>query len=224
MLKKPLAILALMAAGLVSSHAAITITEPTDTIGAGTLDSGTGIFTIATAQSGFLGNYYPAGESPAMAIDGNPETKYLNFNSRNTGYIVTPTYSSYIVTSLFLSTGGDAPERDPLTFSLYGSNSVTASSTPDDTFDLADFTPIVLDMSTGLETDPGRNTASASQPTFANDTAYTTYLLVFPTVRQSDGSPLFQIGEARLEAVPEPTSALLLSLGALGFLGFRRRN
>ena len=223
MLKKPLLFLTLLAGGLSTSHAAITITEPTDVIGGGTLNDDTGIFTIATV-GGNLGNFYPAGEAPVFAIDfDKDQTKYLNFNSRNTGYIVTPTYSSYIVTSLYLATGNDDPDRDPLTFSLYGSNTVTASSVANDTFNLSDFTAIVLDMSTNLETDPGRNAEPSVQPTFENDAAYTTYLLVFPTVRGTDDNPLFQISEARLEAVPEPTSAALLGLGALGLLATRRR-
>ncbi len=215
---------ALLATSLQFVHAA-TITVAGDLIGGGQLAGS--VFTIAPQGEIFGQNSTPGSgnENANFSIDGNTGTKYLNFGETNTGYIVTPTIGLSNVTGLTLSTGGDANERDPITFSLYGSTTQVASATPGATFNLSDFTAITLDQNAGLDVDPGRN---FTNPTinFANAGAYTTYLLVFPTIRDSGAANSMQISEAILtgEAVPEPSSFVLLGLGALGLVTRRRRN
>src|SRR6478609_9131026 len=135
-------------------------------------------------------NVWPANgnEGPEKAIDGLA-AKYLNFGELNTGYILTLT-GAEIVTGLNLTTANDGPERDPTSFSLWGSNTATANTTPGTVFNLSSFTPITLDSPLTLPT--GRNTA-APLVSFPNPTAFTTYLLVFPTVRNEATANSMQI-------------------------------
>src|SRR5439155_19485420 len=102
------------------------------------------------------------------AID-NTQTKYLNFDAANnalpTGFTVTPNAGSTIVNGLTLTSANDAPERDPASYVLSGSEDGTS------------FTTI----------------ASGSVPLFAsrfqkqtfifeNNIPYRVYKLIFPTV------------------------------------------
>ena len=224
-MKRASVLAAIIAAVGLQTARAVVITQPADPIGGGQANGETtgSIFTIGGVGS--TGDTWPAAEAPGFAIDGLLTTKYLNFGKTLTGYVVTPSAGPSIVTGLFLSTANDSPARDPFTFSLFGSNSVTASNVTGTVFNLSNFTQIVLDASTNLTTDPGRNTADPTQPTFANSTAYTTYLLVFPTVRDAASANSMQIGEAELTGtlVPEPSSGVLLGLASLGCLARRRR-
>ena len=65
----------------------------------------------------------PGSERVPNAIDNNPQTKYLNFTGRNN----TPSGLSIstgggIVSGIALTSANDAPERDPATYTLSGSN------------------------------------------------------------------------------------------------------
>jgi hypothetical protein len=65
----------------------------------------------------------PGGELVANAIDNNSSTKYLNFTGKNN----TPSGLSIstgggIVSGVALTSANDAPERDPATYTLSGSN------------------------------------------------------------------------------------------------------
>jgi hypothetical protein len=71
---------------------------------------------------------YPGGESPSLAIDGDVNTKYLNFGRENSGFIVTPAAGASIVDSFQVTTANDAVERDPLDWALYGTNDPITST------------------------------------------------------------------------------------------------
>src|SRR5439155_24563425 len=66
-------------------------------------------------------NNSPGSEGVANAIDNQP-TKYLNFDKLNTGFTVTPGVGDTIVSGLTLTSANDAPERDPASYDLSGSN------------------------------------------------------------------------------------------------------
>lgn len=73
----------------------------------------------------------PGSEGAANAID-NTQAKYLNFDQRNpnnppTGFAVTPSIGSSLVSGITVTSANDGPERDPSTFILEGSNDDTLS-------------------------------------------------------------------------------------------------
>lgn len=186
-------------------------------------------------------NVWPSsgGESPGNAIDGVTTNKYLNFGKNNTGYIYTLSGSgSAIVTGINFSTGNDAPLRDPASYILYGSNTVTANTTPGTTYGIeTSFTMV----SSGALTLPDTRNTAWNLPSFANTNSYKTYLLVFPTIKGSldSGVNSMQIGEARLQTaagnlenagiiaggqvIPEPGSLTFLGLIGAALAGRRRR-
>ena len=65
---------------------------------------------------------YPAAEGPGNVLDGNSNTKYLNFGRVRAGFIVTPTGGAVTLGSLDLTTANDSSERDPTTIEVYGTN------------------------------------------------------------------------------------------------------
>lgn len=64
-------------------------------------------------------NDSPAGEGIAMVIDNQSATKYLTFH--NAGWIQFQATSPYVVTRYAITSANDAPERDPLNWTLQGS-------------------------------------------------------------------------------------------------------
>lgn len=196
------------------------------------------MFTIGTAATTGGANNWPGGETPGFAVDANSGTKYLNFAKLNTGYIFTPSVGSTVVTGINFTTANDSPDRDPASFVLYGSNSLVASATAGATFDVSGgFTQIA----TGALALTDTRLTAGGNATFANSTGYTTYLLVFPTVKNASGANSMQIAEAVLQTaggavagtgtigggllatVPEAGSTSLLGLAGLGLLTRRRR-
>jgi hypothetical protein len=123
----------------------------------------------------------PDKEGVINAIDNNPNTKYLNFDKLNAGFTVTPSAGSSVVTGLRLTSANDAPERDPVTFQLSGSNDgqtfteIAAGKIPDFT---------------------GRFVAV--EVAFTNQTAYRFFKLLFPTVRDAASAVAVQIAEVEL--------------------------
>ncbi len=73
---------------------------------------------------------FPGGEAPANAIDGLTGTKYLNFDELNVFITVQPQYSlPYLLNGFSVTSANDAPERDPKTYTLLGSNDNTLFTT-----------------------------------------------------------------------------------------------
>jgi hypothetical protein len=134
----------------------------------------------------------PGNETPPLAIDGNTATKYLNFGERNTGFIVTPSTGPQIVRSLKITTANDAVERDPTSWVLYGTNDAILSQ-PDSEGDLENWTLIAKGL-TGLTED--RFTEGPVVP-FNNSTAYSSYRLIFPSVRNVATANSMQISEVQ---------------------------
>jgi hypothetical protein len=201
-------------------------------------------FTIGQVGTTQPGNNWPAGEHPGLAIDGVITTKYLNFartppqgtNDYNSGYIFTPTAGAAIVVGINFASANDAPERDPTSFRLLGSNTAVASNVVGTVYNLdVGWTQVA----TGAIALPAARNTAGGNVTFANATAYNTYLLVFPTVANPATANSMQIGEAVLRnaagplasagaigggrLVPEPASALFAAIGAFGFMVRRRR-
>ena len=131
------------------------------------------------------GTHSPAGEEVDKVIDNETATKYLNRDGVGSGFIVTPAAGSSVVMGLSITSGNDSAsfsDRNPTSYLLEGSN----------------------DGSTFVEI------ASGAVPSFsdnfqtryiviANEAAYTTYRLTFPTLV---GSGLMQVSEVELLALP----------------------
>lgn len=135
---------------------------------------------------------WPAGEAPPLVIDDNPGTKFLHFKGDNetSGFQVTAKLSGRIVTGMTLTTGNDAPERDPVVVEISGSNvgidgpyTLIATVTVDD-FDQVDPWP--------------RNTKNATPITFANAVAYNHYQVLFTVIRVPENGCCMQISEVEL--------------------------
>ncbi len=204
----------LTAAPAVPQARAAPITIAGDPIGAGQLVFSD--FTIAPVGEIPTQNSTPNGGTGRAnaSIDGNAATSYINFGAANAGYIVTPALGLSNVTGLTLTTAADYPDGDPLSFSLYGSNTQVASSTAGADFTLSDFTPITTDQDTGLLSQSGRG-FTISLP-IANTESFTTYLLVFPTVRNPDAASL-KIAEAILTGTTGSVPAVPLVIKSYNF-------
>jgi hypothetical protein len=61
----------------------------------------------------------PKNQTPAQAIDDDPKTKYLNFEGNGSGLIVHARKG--VVDKIALTSGEDAPFRDPTSYALFGS-------------------------------------------------------------------------------------------------------
>ena len=164
---------------------------------------------------------YPGSDNPSNLVDGTSGAKYLNFGKEFSGAILIradgmPT----IVDTLTFTTGNDVPERDPLTWDLYGTNDPLSSL--DNSVGAGENWTLVDSGLTGLDVDPGREATGAAQAV-ANSTAFSAYRLIFPTKRQEAGINEIQIGEVLFEGsvVPEPTSLALALIGLA--TGLRRR-
>jgi hypothetical protein len=221
---KPSLLSALLLAFLAPGAAAVTMTM-TNAIGG--VSDGTN-FTVGTAGTQPQpGNNWPANEPPSAAIDNLVATKYLNFFQLNTGLIVTPDVSSapLAVDTLTFFTANDAIGRDPTSYILYGSTVALSTSAPGTTYSIGS----LVEIGSGILSFPDtRLTGPTSEVNFINETAYASYLLVFPTVKSLiyDGTNnSMQVADVVFDGhtpIPEPGSALLLALTGAAVLRRRR--
>ena len=207
------------------------------------------VFEVGDAGFVIPGNNWPGGENPTFAIDGFGQ-KYLNFGQENTGFVVTPSVGSTIATSLQLWAANDAIERDPASYQVWGTNADAPAGfgAPGDTLPLSAFTPIsvgdlMLPDTRNAGGDAALEDANSQTVTFSNTDAYTSYLVVFPTVKNIDAANSMQIAEVQLfdaaggifspgdpivggQVVPEPSSSLLGAMSLLSIMLFvrKRRN
>jgi hypothetical protein len=122
----------------------------------------------------------PAAERAPLAIDGNPATKYLNFDKLNAGFTVDPARAT-TVRGLGLTSANDAPERDPASFEVWGS---------------VDGNSFVKIAEGAVPAFPDR--FIRREVYFANDAAYTTYKVLFPTVANAATANSMQIADVEL--------------------------
>ena len=138
---------------------------------------------------------HPAGEHAGLAFDNNASTKYLNFDGANdTASGVTITTGGGVVTGLGLTSANDAPDRDPATFVLSGSNDGGATFAEIASGDVPAFT----------------ERFERVEVSFANDAAYTTYQVTFPTTAGASTccmqiAEIELLGTAAAGALTEPT-------------------
>lgn len=140
----------------------------------------------------------PEAERPVNLIDRDLTTKYLNFGAERSGFIVTPSTGSSIINKFSLTTANDFNERDPATWELYGTNE--AITTEDNGIgDEQNWTLIDSGTFDDTQVSPDRFTKGVDVEV-ANNTSYTSYRMIFPTVRGGDGVCCMQISEISLDA------------------------
>lgn len=115
----------------------------------------------------------PGGEGATNAFDGNPNTKYLNFDKKNAGVTVRLSQGR-VVQKFTITTANDFSGRDPTSYKLYGSNDgVNWTLIKQDSLSLSE---------TRFWTSPEIQTG--------NTTAYVYYFILFPTTKSGDGCGL----------------------------------
>jgi hypothetical protein len=149
------------------------------------------------------GNVWPSSQGPAKAIDGLVQSnKYLNFAKTNTGFVVTPSVGATVVTALHLYVADDNETRDPSSYELYGTNGTPAGGT----MPLSGFTLIAsgtLSLPSTRNNDAGETYGQSVS--INNSNAYTSYLIVFPTIKNASSANSMQIGDVQLEGYLVPT-------------------
>lgn len=156
---------------------------------------------------------FPGGEAPSNVIDGNFGTKYLNFGEVNSGFIVTPSMGPDAVRAFRIATANDAPERDPSSWELYGTNDPITSQQNSQ----GDGENWVL-VDSGVVDLPVERGVLGTPVIVDNDTVYSSYRMVFTGVRDAATANSMQIAEIRFfnVAIPEPSSLLLTGLLLIG--------
>ena len=149
----------------------------------------------------------PPVEGLAKAFDGNIYTKYLNFNRAGSDVLIDAT-QNYLVTGLGLTTANDGPERDPTSFTLYGSNTpfvITSMSNPslwwkDGSNFASGGLPGQTLIASGSLNPPFERVTDYPNVTFSNNsTIYRYYRLVFDSIRNLPYTAnCLQISEIRL--------------------------
>ncbi|MBN8456880.1 MAG: autotransporter-associated beta strand repeat-containing protein [Verrucomicrobia bacterium] len=191
--------LLLSAAGL-SAAPVLTIGDPVfayDTDSAGTNTGG-----INYPATG-----YPAAESPAHAIDGSSSTKYLNYSKYCAGIIVTPSAAA-AAQSMVLTTANDSSERDPSSYIILGSNETITSA--DKSNGWSDHWTYIAQGTLSLPS--GRQTV-ASPINFTNTKTFSSYWIVFPTVKDATGNNLMQIADIQLYTGSNGTGSAIFASG-----------
>ena len=186
----------------------------------GQLSSST--FTLGSIGSSNPGTNWESGNSPDRAIDGSPDTKFLINRSSGAGLIASPQAGAARVNQLSFWTANDFEERDPLSYEVYGfASAITARS---GTLSLGSGATLLGSGSLSL---PSDRFSGPQTVIFNNSTAYGSYLVVFPTVKNSPSTTMTQISEVQFSyngtpefAIPAPVLSLNENLGAQSYAAF----
>jgi hypothetical protein len=178
-------------------------------VGAPFLSSTDFIIAIDTDPVASLSDY-PDGENPLSALDNNSGTKYLNFGEINTGIMVKPFSGPSIIQSMVLTTANDAVARDPASWAIYGTNEnvdLLAPGVDDGDSLIANWTLI----SQGNVALPAARETVGPVLSFANSTAYSTYRILFPTVKDANAANSMQVADINLFTTNNGTGTSILS-------------
>ncbi len=153
----------------------------------GTVQSGTYDVTAPGDSIFAINGNIAFNEGPDRAIDNNAQgtSKYANENKFGAGLVVTPSRGASMVTGIRITTGSDAPERDPVNYRLEGSNNPNG--------------PFTLIAEGGLSVPDARSTPGGIV-SFSNTNAYTSYRLTFTAIRNPGLANATQVGEIELLA------------------------
>ena len=172
-----------MALGVGSIGAADALLSPGDKI-------------VAVGGSLINQSRYPAAETPGYAVDHNFSTKYLNYGKLNTGFIVTPTWGASTIKSILFVTANDSEARDPASYELYGTNDPITSQ--DNSFGDEENWTLITSGTLSL---PSERMTIGEIISFENESSYTSYKVIFPTVKNSTDANSMQIADVQLYEV-----------------------
>ena len=131
----------------------------------------------------------PPGAETVENVINDVTQKYLNFLDIGSGFVVTPSVGPTVVTGLRLYTANDAVERDPASYVLEGGSA-------DGSFTLISEGDLDLPEERNAGGDIAiDDTLVFQELSFANDEAYDSYRLTFPTLRDADAANSMQIAE-----------------------------
>jgi hypothetical protein len=171
-------------------------------------------FIIAIDNNRNLPGTYPTTENPPQILDQNPATKYLNFGRNLTGFIVIPQAGASTIKSFTLTTAGDAPERDPASYQLFGTNAPINSADNGD----GKGETYTLIQSGALSLSQTRNQLQAPID-LANSASYAAYKLVFPQLKQINAANAaatpnsMQIADVQFFTAPAAGGTGVLAVG-----------
>ena len=145
----------------------------------------------------------PAGEVVRHVIDDLAQ-KHLNFLDLNSGFIVTPSAGATVVSGLRLYTANDSLARDPASYQLSGST--VGAEGPFEVISEGDLAlPDERNQDVSAPVTPGLVHQELS---FENSTAYVSYRLIFPTLKDASNDNSMQIAEVEFLGAPEARGAL----------------
>jgi len=136
----------------------------------------------------------PGAEGVEHAID-HVAQKYLNFLDLGSGFIVTPSIGRTLVNGLRLWTANDEEPRDPASYKIEGS-----LSGPNGPWTTISEGPLALPAARGGTGSAALTGANSQTVSFSNSTAYSSYRVTFPTLKQATpaAAVAMQIGEVEL--------------------------
>jgi hypothetical protein len=120
----------------------------------------------------------PLNEEPYRVIDNSVNFKYLNFTGFGSGFIVNVPRTHSPVVQLSITSGNDAPERDPASYNLQGWNGF-----------------VWVQVATGSVPLFTARRQRVVLPVFGNTSTYSRYRITFPTLR---GTSFMQVSEVEL--------------------------
>ena len=123
----------------------------------------------------------PGAEGVANVLDVKSATKYLNFDKLNTGIIVIPAAGTSVLSGIGLTSANDAPERDPASYLIEGSNDLTTWTKVSE--------GTVAKFSARF---------TRQQIDFSNTAAFAAYRVTFPTVANATSANSMQIADIEL--------------------------
>jgi len=165
------------------------------------------------------GAAWPAGEYPALAVDGISRSKYLNFaaGSQNgnapVGLAVKLPGGPAVVTRIQAISANDAPERDPKTATVWGSNDWDGFSDPQSN---GTWTQLNGGAAVTFNTNTNRH-ASLGAFAVTNTTAYASYKVIVTSVVNPGAANSMQVGEVRLFETQTNTGAQISGMGGFQF-------
>jgi filamentous hemagglutinin family protein len=206
----------------ISTTGAQTYNDEVVTAGDVTFTS-TGTSSLVTITSGRSSEAYYAtssgifqnGETPLRAFDGNINSKTYNTTGPGSDLLI-DSGSNYIVKSLGLTTANDNSSRDPISYTLYGSNSpfvITGAGAFGSGNIASGGLPGQTLISSGALVPPATRKADYPSIGISNSSGYRYYRLVFNDLA---GSNSMQISEVRLQSqVINPLTASITFAGNL---------